>query len=747
MAGVGDTMKRCCFVLLSWLLLGCSVDRIPEPMAFEDAALPLTSAQSAVPPNGLAQLAVGGMRTCAVWNDGSAHCWGHNRYGELGDGSDKRPAKAVRVNRVSHIQQMALGDGHTCALTKDGEVFCWGEERDGKLGGHPEKARGAVQVRGMGKVVEIVAGYAHTCARNEKDDVFCWGRFVDRGNSSPSPIRIAHSFKPTRLVAAGDANCMLIEQGQIACWGYGLQEGVLPDGVSGRTMSPLRMDGLEGIVDIGISAHHGCGVRRDGKVFCWGTNEYGQLGLGRTDAGDKTVFHAAEVPGIDDAVHVAVGLNGNVCVQLRSGSVRCWGFDRSVQAGGGSASKARPTPVAIAGIERAVAMGVGYDFSCAALEQGGISCWGSNLLDELGQEVQLMALSPQEVPGLDHVKSIFAGREASCAVLDDGLVRCWGQAGDPRLSGPILVDGLTDAMSVALAARGQCVVRADGSVVCFGGTDSVFGGDVHGRPAPPALLKSIVPVQSVVFGEDHGCALGAAGKTFCWGDNDYGKVGPGVRRFAAAKLPLVVGNLRAVISVVAGADESCALGKNGSVWCWGSPNYPGTLATETEETVIHRDPTLVPGTEDAIYLAHGRRHGCVIVRDGTVRCWGRNDYFQIGQKNPKMSLEAVPVEGLDDVAALALGGYFSCARKKTGRVWCWGDNAFGQLGDGTTNERAKPQEIAKLADVVAIAAGHTHACAILQSGHVTCWGSNAWGEIGSGPVKASLKPLAVRIDR
>src|SRR5206468_1000058 len=109
----------------------------------------------------------------------------------------------------------------------------------------------------------------------------------------------------------------------------------------------------------------------------------------------------------------------------------------------------------------------------------------------------------------------------------------------------------------------------------------------------------------------------------------------------------------------------------------------------------------------------GRAHVCAVTSLGAAKCWGVNDYGQLGDGTIQGEFGAVPVQGLSSgVLAVAAGDLHSCA-VAGGKVVCWGSNSEGQLGDGTTAEEHAPVDVAGLASgVVGIAAGAYHACVL-----------------------------------
>src|SRR6266850_614574 len=105
-----------------------------------------------------------------------------------------------------------------------------------------------------------------------------------------------------------------------------------------------------------------------------------------------------------------------------------------------------------------------------------------------------------------------------------------------------------------------------------------------------------------------------------------------------------------------------------------------------------------------------------------------------------MPAETVPRDSVNRVSADA---FHACHVVNDGTVRCWGNNDFGQLGDGTTSDRLIPVTVSRLTDAVAIAAGGAHTCALLADGTARCWGFNGSGELGDGTTAQRLTSVAV----
>lgn len=197
----------------------------------------------------------------------------------------------------------------------------------------------------------------------------------------------------------------------------------------------------------------------------------------------------------------------------------------------------------------------------------------------------------------------------------------------------------------------------------------------------------------------------------------------------------------AAIALAGGWAHTCALTSNHHVKCWGENDY-GQLGTGGMQEL--HVPTEIAGLANVSAVVAANVHSCALTTTGSVSCWGRNTFGELGDGTNSDRGTPVPVANLASANTLAAGTYHTCAVTASGAVWCWGDNDSGQLGDGTLANRSAAVAIASLASgVTAVTLGTRHSCALLATGGVRCWGENEDGQLGDSSRTDRSSPVDV----
>jgi alpha-tubulin suppressor-like RCC1 family protein len=688
---------------------------------------------------------------------------------------------------------VAIGAEHMCMILDNASVACWGEGADGQLGNNDTSYQSApvyVSSFGPGRTATaITAGARHTCALLDNGSVSCWGNgeegqlgngALQSSSSVPSPVLPFPSGQRAITLSSGYAHtCAILDDGAVACWGAG-SEGRLGNGGTSSSASPQLTDSLgenRSAKSISSGHQHTCAILDNGSTVCWGDGSKGQLGKGSL-ASSSSPAPIAAIPSAFKPVALASG-DGHTCALLSKGSVVCWGSGLDGFLGSGSTSD-QLTPEAVEPFgegRTAVAISAKHRHTCAVLSDGNVSCWGVSANGRGGNDgVENTQLVPTLTSSLGVNRtalSITSGHTYSCAILDDFSVSCWGDA-PPGVPGstqpsPTPLSVLPALRSVAVSERDfngngvfnifetpirfdfkasglsagykhTCAILDDDSITCWG--DNANGqlgtGDKtnHLTPATTLSLGAGRTAQAVDAGWTHTCALLDNGSVSCWGEQyltNNTKVD-----LTSPTLVGDFGNNRTAVQISTGSSVTCAVLSDGTVSCWGK-GTSGQLGNGATTSSTDPTPTTSFGAgKKALSVSLYSDHACALIDDGTVMCWGRNDYGKLGdgtesQRNAPVQVNPFPVNTTP--ISVAVGSHHSCALLDVGDVSCWGEGTYGQNGDGTSANRPSPGRTSgfgagKLA--VSVSSGDHHICALLDSGEVVCWGEGGSGRLGTG---------------
>jgi len=304
-------------------------------------------------------------------------------------------------------------------------------------------------------------------------------------------------------------------------------------------------------------------------------------------------------------------------------------------------------------------------------------------------------------------------------------------------------------IKVAAGLMHTCGISNNGVAKCWGYNGAMQVGHdtaLFFQSTPIGVDNLSSGVLDFALGNSHSCALTDTGSVKCWGTNQDGQLGDGTVETRNAPVD-VAGLNSGVVKVASRYHSSCALKDNGSVKCWGKNNY-GQLGDGTTENRM--EPVDVIGLDSGVAdIGVGTNHACALSDSGGVKCWGSNHSGAVGNDSTQNQLSPVDVVGLTSgVSSIFIGRFTSCAILDDNSVKCWGGNYYGQLGDGTNESKKVPVDIAILGtSVVSIVSGDSHTCALFAGGAVKCWGNNDSGQLGDGTTDSSLVPVDVlRLD-
>lgn len=291
-------------------------------------------------------IAVGQLHRCALRN-GAALCWGDNRQGQLGDGTNTSRSDPTAVGDNLRFVEIVTGEAHSCGLDAQGVVYCWGRNNAGQLGvGNTRSSPTPLRVEGDIRFSDITAGGSHTCGIDRNGRAWCWGdgfsgqigNNMKQNQSEPYPLNEDYRF--STISGGAEFTCAVTVAGAAMCWGDN-RNGQLGDSRNNERLSPVDVARNLQFTKITTGRYHACGLATDNSIHCWGSNEHGQLGTGTT-AGRATPSRIASTVRFVD---VSAG-SLHTCAIADTGAVFCWGDNSGGQVGSGAAAT-QTTPFAV----------------------------------------------------------------------------------------------------------------------------------------------------------------------------------------------------------------------------------------------------------------------------------------------------------------------------------------------------------------------------------------------------------------
>ncbi|MBI2521824.1 MAG: hypothetical protein HYV97_15520 [Bdellovibrio sp.] len=430
-----------------------------------------------------------------------------------------------------------------------------------------------------------------------------------------------------------------------------------------------------------------------GEVKCFGSNQYGELGRDGMATGDQpsdmgdnllpTILATDQIPS-----KLAMSYIG-VCALFESNLAQCWGYSGQGQNGFGGIgdtiganSMGDNIPFVPIGANRTIVqMEGGYYQNCALLDNGDVKCWGYGYYGQLGQDNQAnyYGASLYSLPAVNlgrPATKVSMGIWHACALLDNGTVKCWGYNGNGELG--------QDSTTWIGTGAGQMAALAPVNLG-VGRTATDIGG-----------------------GGYHTCVVLDNGNAKCWGYNAQGQLG-------------------------IGSTDSRG-------------DAPGEMAALPEISFAGRT---------FVKIAGGYYHTCAILDNNAMRCWGYNNKGQLGQGDivsrgtapgQMGTLVNIPLGTGRTVKQMAPHGEHTCAILDDDTLKCWGYNNYGQLGLGhLTNIGTDPSHLGDnllavnlgtnaIAKEIVRSISYDNTCAIIEKDgakQVSCWGRSFYGEDGT----------------
>ena len=715
------------------------------------ATLVSTGSSASATEAGFTEISPGEYFTCAVKSSGKAFCWGWNQRGVLGN-NNLVDRSAVPVDVVSPpwaaITSVSSGGTYACALTRAGEAYCWGRgDLNGEMGDgsfsswaapHAVSTYGVLAGKKLGS---LSGGLRHICVLDISGKAYCWGH-----NTSGE---LGNNATNGDLFGGGEPAPVAVDT-----------SGVL----KGKTIAAISAGG-----------GHTCALDTGGTPYCWGRNDFGQLGDGysgprKVDGLFNDLTHSSVPVAVDTSgvlkgktlTAISAGFN-HTCALDTEGKAYCWGSNWSGELGDGYAGprmvhhygfditySSVPVAVDTAGVlsgKVLTSIKLGQSSTCALDGDGRAYCWGANSDGELGNN----SVEPSNVPVAVDTSGVLSGKTLTsinigshhtCALDRDGQAYCWGANSDGQLGNNSTRPSLVPV---------EVVMAPDSPT---GVTVAAGAGQVQVSWAAPVDHGATAITSYLVTASDGGGACSTTGSLSCivtglHGHTSYtftvtatNSVGTSSASMPSASVTPAFTVPSAPRSVTADAGDAQA------TVSWNAPVY------DSGDSVTGYTVTATPGGSKCVTTS---ALSCVITGlvNGTPYTFSVSASNSIGSSIPSRSMLVVP--RIDRAAgpsfsSMSAGASSTCAINSNGRAYCWGLNTNGELGNGSTKDSVIGVAVdtsGALAGktLVAIASGGDdnpgHTCTLDSDGKAYCWGWNSEGQLGNNSRTDSSFPVAV----
>ena len=343
----------------------------------------------------------------------------------------------------------------------------------------------------------------------------------------------------------GNATCGVSSSGVGYCWGNN-NLGQLGNGATTNSSTPTKVAGglTFGSIAVGGLYEFSCGLSVAGAAYCWGYNDYGQLGNGNFVNSISPVVVAGNLT----FTSLSVGESGHACAIAGSGTAYCWGYNGSGQLGVATMAYSS-TPVPVSGGLSFAAISAGENGqTCGITPAGAAYCWGSNSNGELGNGTTIGGSAPIAVSGGLTFRSITAGFASTCGITTSGAAYCWGDNTYGELGNgstansktPVAVAGGLTFSAISVGDAFACGLTTSGIAYCWGySAQGQLGSGSAARSTTPVAVLGGLTFATISAGYGSACAVTPGGAAYCWGDNAFGELGNSATG-GAAFMPILV---------------------------------------------------------------------------------------------------------------------------------------------------------------------------------------------------------------
>ena len=612
----------------------------------------------------------GGASSYAIDKNGRLWAWGSNSIGELGDNTTVSKLTPVSVlGAVKTFCQIYGGTSHCLALDKNGRAWAWGSGASGGLGDNTTVSKlTPVSVLGAVKTFcQIAAGNGFSYAIDKNGRAWAWGSNTggQLGTGSVisvyTPISITGVLKTFCKISTGDGYSLAIDKnGRAWAWGFNTNGQLGDNSVTSRA-SPVSVLGavktfckITGGGANGTPAAFSLAIDKNGRLWSWGANTTGQLGINSTVTQRTPV---SVLGAVKTFCEISNGPNQGFALAIdKNGRLWSWGVNGNGQLGDNT-STSRLTPVSVLGAVKTFCKVSAGGFHSLAIDKNGrLWAWGNNSNGQLGNNTSGTTSVATPISVLGAVKTfchIAGGNSQTIAIDKNGQAWGWGFNGSGQTGDGSATDRLTP-VSVIGQKKTFCKIGSGNGVSLaidnygrlwgwgFNGNSQV-GNNTSAAMRTPTRVCTNRTFCEITAGNTHVTAVEKNGQVWVWGANATGQLGNPINTSVLTPVS-VIGAVKTFCKIYAGTARGLALDKYGKAWAWGlGTNGYGSLGTGRK---INWDPFLSNWSSGNVFT------------NSPVEVYGNRTFCTISQRN-------------DTVLAVDY----------TGRVWAWGLNNTGAVGN------------------------------------------------------------------
>ena len=721
------------------------------------------------------------LHVIAIKTNGTLWAWGRNQYGQLGLGFSENSTISViqLMGSSSDWSKVAVGEAFTASVKSSGQLWAWGSNSFGQLGDNTAVIKSSpVQIGSSTDWSLITCTRYSAHAIKTTGTLWSWGRNnngqLGLGNTTnrSSPVQVGtatdwsfisggrehvHAIKTTGALWAWGANSFLSNPQNRGA-------GRLGVGDYTNRSSPVQIGTDTNWSKVSSGSFHGLAIKTTGTLWSWGTNHYGQIGIGTisdfvrsspVQIGSDSDWSLFDVGPSDGIVNSARTMS----ILIKSnGTIWASGTNTVGQLGLGDKIR-RSSPVQIGTDSNWSKVSVGQsstyanrNFCVAIKTTGTMWSWGSNTQGALGLRDLIDRSSPVQIGTSTDWASVACGRSSVLAIKTTGTLWAWGRNNYGQLgtgnttgrSSPVQVGTATDWSSVSIRGSHCIAVKTNGTLWSWGANGGAGGGrlglgDTTNRSSP-VQIGTATDWSSATTSNYSSFAIKTTGTLWAWGQNIMGKLGIGDSTNRSS--PVQVGTDTNWSKVSTGGNSTMAVRTTGTLWGWGLNSYGmlGTMPTSSS-------PVQIGSSADWKNVSLSYRFSVMSKTTDTLWAMGRNDNGSAMFSYSGNIYDPVQVGTDTNWSDVCAGIYHSVAIKTTGTIWAWGRNNYGQLGVGDTTNRSSPVQIGASTDwSMLIPSLSASVGAVKTNGTFFVWGQNNSRQLGLGGSNNVTSPTQIGSD-